>query len=225
MPHSLQGIIFDVDGVIADTIELHYRAWKRLTDEEDLPFDRAINERLRGLTRRDSINLLLNGREIGESTRTAWMTRKNAYYLDLLSHMTSADLLPGVRTLLDEAASAGIPVGIGSASLNAHQVLKQVNLLDAFSVIGNPLNVVNNKPAPDLFLWVAGYMNVHPAYTLVIEDGEAGIQAALTGGFKVLGVGEGPIAAAHITIPSLDQINLETITSRLFESVVTGSNR
>ena len=212
---AIKGFIFDLDGVITDTAELHYLSWKRLADEEGLPFTREDNEQLRGVSRRESLNRLLKGRPIDEETAQAWMTRKNGYYRDYLKQLTPADQLPGVREFLHDARARGILLGLGSASRNARDVLERLELSAAFDAVGDGNSVVNTKPAPDLFLWVAGRLNVTPREAAVFEDAEAGIDAALAGGFWAVGVGSANVDHAHVVVPSLGATRVEVILEEL----------
>lgn len=184
-----EAFIFDLDGVITDTAEYHYRAWKRLADEEGLPFTREDNEQLRGVSRRESLRRLLKGRSIPEATAQAWMARKNEYYRDFLRQMTPDDTLPGARAFLDAARQAGIAVGLASASRNARAVLDGLQITDLFDVIGDGHSVVNSKPAPDLFVWVAGGFGVPVAQCVVFEDAAAGVKAARAAGMRCVGIG------------------------------------
>lgn len=207
MPSAeIQAVIFDLDGVIADTVKLHYQAWKQLADEYNVPFSDAINEQLRGISRRDSIDILWQGRTLSEQEATVLMTKKNAHYLDLVEQMTPADISPGVVALIEEARSRGLKVALASSSQNAKPVLEQLQLIDRFDVIGDALDVVNTKPAPDIFLWVAGRLNVHPCKALIIEDSPAGISAALQAGFHVVGVGQAETEAAHLRLRQLSDM-------------------
>jgi beta-phosphoglucomutase len=200
----IKGYIFDLDGVITDTAEYHFRAWLRLAEEEGIAFTRDDNDALRGVSRRRSLELLLKGREYPEDKMQDMMTRKNDYYRDFLHDITPADLLPGVADLLAEAKNAGIKLGLGSASRNARDVLHGLQVLDMFDVIGDGFSVVNPKPAPDLFIWVAGGFGLSPAECSVFEDAEAGIDAALQGGFWTVGIGPVErIGKAHKIRPDL----------------------
>jgi beta-phosphoglucomutase len=203
MPLDIRAFIFDLDGVITDTAEYHFLAWKRLADEEGIPFTRQDNEALRGVSRRESLNRMLKGRPIDEATAQAWMERKNGYYVALLNDITPANLLPGVLNLLDEAHAAGIKTGIGSASKNARPVLEKLGIADKFDAIGDGYSVVNTKPAPDLFIWTAGRLGVSPTQAVVFEDAEAGVAAALTGGFWAVGIGSADVGKAHLVLPDL----------------------
>jgi beta-phosphoglucomutase len=181
--------ILDLDGVLTDTAEYHYLAWKRLADEEGLPFTRADNEALRGVSRRESLRRLLKGRHIDEETAEAWMMRKNDYYRAFLAGITPADVLPGVHAFLAEARQRGVRLGVGSASRNAVDALAGLGLLAQIDAVGDGYSVVNTKPAPDLFLWVAGRLDVPAGCCVVFEDAEAGVQAALNAGMRCVGVG------------------------------------
>ncbi len=211
----IRGFIFDLDGVITDTAEFHYLSWQRLADEEGLPFSRADNDALRGVSRRESLNRLLKGKPIDEATAQAYMERKNAYYRDYLQRMTPADLLPGVETFLEEARAAGIRLGIGSASKNAGDALEKLNIRHYFDAVGDGYSVVNTKPAPDLFLWTAGRLDVPPYEAVVFEDAEAGIDAALAGGFWSVGVGASNIRHAHLVVPGLAALTVSDLLDRL----------
>jgi beta-phosphoglucomutase len=211
---SILAFIFDLDGVITDTAELHYLAWKRLADEEGIPFTREDNDRLRGVSRRESLNRILKGRPVDEATAQLWMARKNDYYLQLLNNLAPQDCLPGVADFLKDAQSTGIKIGLGSASKNARMVLEKLDLLNRFDAIGDGYSVVNSKPAPDLFVWVAGALHVSPTQAVVFEDAEAGIDAALSGGFWTVGIGCAKVGHAHIVVSDL---TARTVVSLLDE--------
>ncbi len=216
---DIKAFIFDLDGVITDTAELHYRAWTQLAQEEGLTFSREINERLRGVTRRVSLQIMLDesGRTIDEATAEMWMTRKNEAYRATLHDLTPADVLPGVAEFLHEARAAGLKIGLGSASRNARDVLTSLQLLDAFDTIGDGNSVVNSKPAPDLFVWVAGALGVSPAVGVVFEDAEAGVEAALAGGFRVVGLGTANVEKAHLVASGIASLTVAEILHRLSE--------
>lgn len=215
MPLDIRAFIFDLDGVITDTAEFHYRSWKRLADEEGIPFTRQDNEALRGVSRRESLNRLLKGRTIDEATAQEWMTRKNQYYIAYLDEITPANVLPGVLNLLDEARAAGIKIALGSASRNARPALEKLQIIDKFDAVGDGYSVVNTKPAPDLFIWTAGRLDVSPTQAVVFEDAEAGVAAALTGGFWVVGIGTADVEKAHIRLPDLSNAHTVEIIAAL----------
>jgi beta-phosphoglucomutase len=200
----IKGYIFDLDGVITDTAEYHYRSWLRLAQEEGLPFTREDNDALRGVSRRRSLELLLKGRVYPEAHMQAMMERKNAYYREYLSEITPAALLPGVADLLHEAKQAGIRLGLGSASKNARDVCTGLGILPLLDVVGDGYSVANPKPAPDLFIWVAGGFGLNPTEVVVFEDAEAGVDAALAGGFWTVGIGPAErVGRAHRLRPDL----------------------
>jgi beta-phosphoglucomutase len=207
---------FDLDGVITDTAEYHYRAWKRLADEEGIPFTREDNEALRGVSRRQSLILLLKGSALPEDQMEAWMTRKNDYYRAYLGDVTPNDLLPGVREFLKEAKARGLKLGIASASKNARDVIRNLGIVDLLDAVGDGNSVSNPKPAPDLFVWVAGRLDVPPAQTVVFEDAEAGVQAALVGGMYAVGLGPtSRVGKAHIVLPDLNGVQVDDILRAL----------
>lgn len=215
MSAQIRALIFDLDGVITDTAEFHYLAWKRLADEEGIPFTREDNEALRGVSRRESLNRMLKGRPIDEDTAQAWMARKNEYYLAHLDTLTPAHRLPGVTRLLEDARHAGLRLGVGSASKNARSVLEKLALLDAFDALGDGYSVVNPKPAVDLFVWVAGRLAVYPQQAVVFEDAEAGIEAARKGGFWTVGIGAATRGLAHIHFETMAEVTLSAIINKL----------
>ncbi len=211
--------IFDLDGVITDTAEYHFRAWKRLADEEGIPFTREDNEALRGVSRRQSLLLLLKGRVLPEDQMEAWMTRKNDYYRAFLHDVTPRDLLPGVANFLREARTQGLKLGIASASKNARDVIHNLGILDMLDAVGDGYSVSNPKPAPDLFVWVAGRLDVPPAQSVVFEDAEAGVQAALAGGMYAVGLGPANrVGKAHVVVPDLSNAHVADVLHSLPES-------
>lgn len=215
MTTPIKAFIFDLDGVITDTAEFHFLAWKRLADEEGIVFTREDNEQLRGVSRRESLNRMLKGRPIDEATAHLWMERKNDYYKDYLKHITPDHALPGVPQFLAAARAAGLKVGLGSASKNARDVLERLQLIDAFDAIGDGYSVVNSKPAPDLFVWVAGRLDLPPNQAVVFEDAEAGVDAALAGGFWTVGIGTANVKHAHLTAPGVGELTVQTVLSRM----------
>lgn len=213
---DIRAFIFDLDGVITDTAEFHFLAWKQLADEEGIPFTRQDNEQLRGVSRRESLCRMLKGRPIDEPTAEAWMERKNNYYKHYLETITPDYVLPGVLRFLDEARAKGIRLGIGSASKNAKTVLERLGVLSRFDGIGDGYSVVNTKPAPDLFVWVAGRLDVSPPQVVVFEDAEAGVDAALAAGFWSVGVGAANVSRAHVVAPKgLAELTVNGLLERL----------
>lgn len=213
---SIKAFIFDLDGVLVDTAEYHYRGWKRLADEEGLPFDRKENEALRGISRRESLLLILKGRTLPEEKIQEIMERKNRYYLEFIRDVTPADMLPGASELLQEIRAAGLKSAVGSASKNASQVVQQLGIASLLDAVSDGYSVANPKPAPDLFLHAAAQLGVPPAECVVVEDAAAGIQAAQAGGFRSVGLGPVErVGAADLVLPSLAGARLEQILAAL----------
>lgn len=210
---TIRGLIFDLDGVIADTHEFHYRSWKRLADEEGLPFTRDDNEAMRGLTRKASLHRLLGQRIVSSAEAQTLMERKNRYFQESLSGIQP---MPGVLNFMAEARAAGLRLGVGSASRNARLVLDSLKLTDKFDVIGDGHTVSHYKPAPDIFLWVAGALGLSPFEILVLEDSDVGVEAGLRGGFYVVRVNTADTAnQAHLVLSSLADITLSELLAKI----------
>jgi beta-phosphoglucomutase len=209
---QIKAFIFDLDGVLVDTAEYHYRAWKSLADEEGLPFDRRANEALRGISRRESLLLILKDRKLPEGKIQEMMERKNRYYLEYIQEINPTDLLAGARELLLEIHAAGLKSAVGSASKNSRQVLEKLGIVSLFDAISDGYSVTNPKPAPDLFLHTAAQLGFTPAECVVVEDAAAGIQAAQAGGFRSIGLGPiERVGEADLVFPSIANIHLEQI--------------
>jgi beta-phosphoglucomutase len=222
----LLGAIFDLDGVLTDTSELHFRAWKRLADEEGILFTRQDNEALRGVSRQESLRHLLKGRQLPEDHMQAWMDRKNRYYLGYLEHLSFSDLLPGALKLLHELRAAGVKIAIGSASKNARLVVNNLGIAGLVDAISDGSSVERQKPAPDLFLHAAAQLGVPPAQCVVFEDAEVGVTAALAGGMWAVGMGpEERVGKAHIVLPGLENASWASILALLQQASSINSER
>lgn len=209
---NIKGFIFDLDGVLTDTAEYHYRGWKRLADELGIPFTREENEALRGIPRRESLLMLLKGHPASEAQLQDWMARKNAYYLEFIREISPADVLPGARELLEEIRAAGLKSALGSASKNAREVIQRLGIAPLLDAVSDGNSVQRQKPAPDLFLHAAAQLNLPPWQCVVVEDAAAGIEAALAGGFWTIGLGPRErVGRAHLVLPSLEGVRLETL--------------
>ncbi|MGD2178235.1 MAG: beta-phosphoglucomutase [Anaerolineae bacterium] len=217
---KIKAVIFDLDGVLTSTAESHYRAWKQLADELGIAFNRRRNEALRGVSRRRSLELLLDGRPATEQQMEQWMARKNDAYQALIQQLTPDDLLPGALGLLLQLRKARIKTGVGSASKNTRAVLDQFELWDAIDAVSNGHSVERQKPAPDLFLHTAHQLGVDPHEAIVVEDAASGVEAALAGGFWTVGLGpEDRVGAAHAVFPSLEDVTLEDMLSALGDHI------
>ena len=213
---TLRAFIFDLDGVITDTAEYHYRAWKRLADEEGLPFTREENEHLRGVARRESLMLILKGRTVPEARIQEMMDRKTRYYLELVREVSPDDLLPGVKELLEEIRLAGMKSALGSASKNAGEVLDRLGIRSMLDAVSDGYSVERQKPAPDLFLDAARKLSLPPEQCAVVEDAAAGIEAARAGGFRSIGLGPGErVGLADAVFPSLEGVRLADLLKAL----------
>ncbi len=208
----LKAFIFDLDGVITDTAEYHYLAWKRLADEENIAFSRKDNEKLRGVSRRASLGLILKGRQMSEENIVEFMDRKNSYYQSYLEDITHKDLLPGSLALLKKLQSMFYKLALASASKNARKVIRQLGIASYFAVIADGHSVEKTKPAPDIFLYTARHLSLPPEACLVVEDAEAGIAAARAAGMATIGIGPPErVGAADYIYPSVEAIRLEDI--------------
>ncbi len=206
----IQGIIFDLDGVIVATDEFHYRGWQRLADEEGVYFDRTINLRLRGVSRMGSLDILLEraARRYTAAEKETLAARKNGYYRALLPTLTPADLLPGVRRLLDELRARGVKQAIGSSSRNCPAILEYIGLATFFDAVVDGNDIHHGKPDPEVFLLAAQALGLPPAACLVVEDAEAGVSAGLAGGMLVLAVGAAASdPRAHARAPDLSGLS------------------
>ncbi len=212
----IRGFIFDLDGVLTDTAEYHYLGWKRLADEEGIPFTREDNEALRGVSRRESLMRLLKGRVLPEEKIQELMERKNRYYQESLQQLTSRDLLPGVKELLEEICAAGLKVAIGSASKNARTVIERLGIGNLIDAIADGNSVTRQKPAPDLFLFAAKELRLKPSECVVVEDAAAGVEAAKAGGVRTVGLGPpSRVGDADVVLPSLQGVHLKGLLRRL----------
>jgi beta-phosphoglucomutase len=213
---KILGFIFDLDGVITDSAEFHFQAWKRLADEEGIPFTREDNEALRGIPRRQSLLALLKGKIYPEDKLLEMMDRKNRYYQDLIAGITPEDLLPGAKDLLIEIRIAGYKAALGSASKNAREVIARLGIESLFDAIADGYSVEKQKPAPDLFLHAAAQLGLSPEQCLVVEDAAAGIDAAKAGGFFAVGLGDANrLAQADVVFPNLRGVHLNNLLKAL----------
>lgn len=187
----VKGFIFDLDGVITDTAELHYEAWKKLSDDMGWYFDRELNEKLRGISRMDSIKVIMDHNKVSlnDDVVVELATKKNNIYVESLENMTPEDYLPGARELLTHLRQEGFLVALGSASKNAIKVLQQLKAMHYFDVIGDGNSVAKSKPAPDIFLYASEKLKLQPSNCMVFEDAKKGIDAAKAGGFYSVGIG------------------------------------
>ena len=190
MTNGIKAIIFDLDGVLTDTSDYHYQAWKHLADDEGIPFTREENDaHLRGVGRRESLLYLLKDRKVPEEQIQEMMDRKNRYYNELIKHMSPEEIVAGGVDLLKEIRHAGLKIAIASGSKNTLTVLQQLNLISYFDGIADGYSVAHSKPAPDIFIFAAGLVNTPAMDCLGIEDASAGVEAIKAAGMLALGIG------------------------------------
>jgi beta-phosphoglucomutase len=192
MIREMQAAIFDLDGVIVDTAKYHYLAWKRLANENGFDFNEADNERLKGVSRGRSLEILLEigGLEVDESMKQAMAERKNEWYVEYIQHMNISEILPGTVEYLHIIRNKGVKTALGSASKNAPVILERLGISSLFDVIIDGAKVSRAKPDPEVFLRAATELGIPPTSCVVFEDAEAGIQAALRAGMGAVGIGK-----------------------------------
>jgi len=188
---KISAVIFDLDGVIVSTDEYHYQAWKQISDQENIYFDREINETLRGVSRMESLDIILSrsDRRYNDNEKQLLALRKNEIYCKLLNNLSPNNILPGVINLLLRLKARDIKVAIGSSSKNTPFILQQIGLTSNFDAIADGNSIKNSKPDPEVFLLAADMMGVTPIVCAVIEDAQAGIDAAKAAGMKAVGIG------------------------------------
>ncbi|AJS58102.1 beta-phosphoglucomutase [Paenibacillus sp. IHBB 10380] len=214
---KLQAVLFDLDGVITDTAEYHYLAWKQMADHIEIDIDREFNETLKGISRMESLErILIHGkreRDFSGEQREALAKEKNDHYVSLLTHLSPENTYPGILELLEQLNQVHIPVVLTSASKNAPQILKSLELEDKFQYIVNP-DGITGKPAPDIFLKGAQAVSADPKYCIGIEDAQAGIEAIKAAGMYAVGIGEErllSIAGADIVYDSTAKLDLYSL--------------
>lgn len=214
---QIEAVIFDLDGVITNTVYFHYLSWQRLADEEGIPFDKQIHDGgMLGLNREDALCYLLGDRDISVTQRQLLLKRKNDYYLELINELDREHLLPGIEDLLIELHAAGVKIALGSSSKNAQLVLQRLGIRHFFNFIADGHSVPRLKPAPDVFLYAAESVAIAPARCLVVEDAPAGVAAGLAAGMWVLGVGPYErLAQADAILPTLAGISWVDILAKL----------
>jgi beta-phosphoglucomutase len=221
--NKIKACIFDLDGVICDTAKFHFRAWRRLANELGFDFTEEDNEKLKGVSRTESLKLILkwgNVVENDDEMLEAMAEKKNSWYLEFISHMTPHEILPGVQVFLDDLKKKKIKIALGSASKNAIVILERLNLVPYFDVIIDGNKTTKSKPDPEVFLMGAEALGLKPKDCIVFEDAEKGIDAALAGKFYTVGVGNHDVLdEAHIVIPSFEYIDIDEICDALGSAV------
>ncbi len=186
----IKAVIFDLDGVIVSTDDCHYEAWKMMADKEGIYFDKEINNRLRGVSRMESLEIVLEraSKEYSEAEKLQLAECKNDYYKELITKLTPDDILPGAKDTLDRLKANGTKVAIGSSSKNTPVILKQIGLSDYFDAVSDGNNITNSKPDPEVFLKAADMLGIEYKDCMIVEDADAGIEAGTRAGMKTLSV-------------------------------------
>ena len=186
----IKAVIFDLDGVIVSTDDCHYEAWKKMADEEGIYFDKTINNRLRGVSRMESLEIVLERaeKEYSEEEKLQLAERKNGYYKEFITKLTPNDILPGAKENLEELRKNGIKIAIGSSSKNTPVILKQIGLDNYFDAVSDGNNITNSKPDPEVFLKAADMLGIPYEECMIVEDADAGIEAGRRAGMKTLSV-------------------------------------
>ncbi len=212
--NNISACIFDLDGVIVDTAVYHYKAWKRLANELGFDFSEEDNEKLKGVSRMRSLQLILQwgGVQKTEAEQEDLAAMKNEWYVEMINKMTPAEILPGAKEFLETCRNAGLKTALGSASKNSSTILKKVDLEHCFDDIIDGNHVNKPKPDPEVFLKGAEALGIQPGHCVVFEDAIAGVEAAHNGGMKAVGVGSPQVLAkADMVISGLNEMTLEKL--------------
>lgn len=187
----IKGIIFDLDGVLLKTDQFHYLAWGKIAEKFSIPFSYEINDRLRGVSRMDSLNIILSysKESFSEIEKEEIADEKNEIYRSYLQKMTPKDVDDSVRETLKKLKDIGLKLAIGSSSKNTNLILEKTHLLEYFDAVSDGNNITKSKPNPEVFLKAAEYLNLEPSECFVVEDAVAGIDAGNNGGFITVGIG------------------------------------
>lgn len=207
----IKAVIFDLDGVLVSTDDCHYEAWLQMAQEEGIPFNKEINKRLRGVSRMNCLDIILekSTRVYTEQEKLALADRKNGYYVEKIGHLTNDNILPGAKETVLALKEKGIKVAVGSASKNTPAILKRLALDTLFDAVADGNGIKRSKPDPEVFLLAAKLMGIEPECCLVVEDADSGIEAAINGNMKALGVGTARFhPKASISAMDLSQIDL-----------------
>jgi beta-phosphoglucomutase len=207
---EMRAAIFDLDGVIVDTAKYHYLAWKKLAHELGFEFSQKDNEKLKGVSRTRSLEILLEigGLNPDQSARECMAARKNDWYVDYISHMDSSEILPGAAEYLRAIRKIGIKTALGSASKNAPLILERLNISALFDAVIDGTQVEHSKPDPEVFLRANQALGIPAEFCVVFEDAEAGIQAARSAGMGTVGIGKPSVlVGADMVIDGLYQLN------------------
>lgn len=205
--------LFDLDGVLVNTLNLHYLSWRHVAEQTGRTFNEDDMHRFQGRRRDECLAEMFYPHLLSASEAEAYLTMKNDHYLAQLEAIKPEALIaPYVTQVIDQVRAAGLKIGVASSSMNAVPVLRRVGLYDAFGIVADGNAVVRAKPHPDIFLWTAGALHVHPAQAVVFEDSLAGITAARACGMYTVGVGSSAeVHQAHQVIPDFEAVSIDQI--------------
>jgi beta-phosphoglucomutase len=210
----IKACIFDLDGVIVDTAHYHFLAWKRLAKELGIELTLEDNEKLKGVSRARSLDIILElgGVSLSEHDKEVLSNKKNSWFVDYVERMVPEEIFPGVKQLIQKLRAQGLKVGLASSSKNARTVIKLLQIQNDFDAVVDGGMIVHSKPHPEIFLLAAHKLNVDPKDCLVFEDAEAGVEAAIAAGMKVIGIGSADqLGKANRVIAKTGEFSLNTL--------------
>lgn len=210
----IKACLFDMDGVIVDTAKFHFKAWARLAESLGISFTEEDNEQLKGVSRVDSLEKILawGNLHLNNEKKIQLMELKNKWYLEYVSDIDPSEMLPGAGEFLHELKSKGIKIGLGSSSKNSMMILEKLLIIDLFDCIVDGNKIHLSKPNPEVFLTGAKELGIDPSEIIVFEDAQSGVQAAVDGGFRCVGIGDKTVLQqAHVIIPSLENFTYSSM--------------
>lgn len=213
-----KGLLFDLDGVLVDTAKYHFLAWKQMADRLGIAFTEEDNERLKGVSRMRSFEIILEigGMDMPQEEKECRCQEKNAVYVEFIQNMPKEELFPGVREFLIDARSKNYKIALGSASKNSAMILNRLEITDLFDAIIDGTKVSRAKPDPEVFLKGAQELGLAPGECIVFEDAVAGVQAAHIGGMAAVGIGTADrLPEADTVIPGFEGKTVEDILNLL----------
>lgn len=214
----IKAFLFDLDGVIVDTAIYHYQAWKQMANGLGFDISEEFNERLKGVSRMDSLDIILahGGVELSKEEKLSLATQKNENYLNLVSKMSPEDILPGVTEFFAQVKKENIKTALGSVSKNARLILESIGMLDDFDSIIDGTKISKGKPDPEVFLKGAQELGVLPEECLVFEDAVAGVEAAKKAGMKAVGIGKKEVLTeADIVFENLLGVDIQELLTQV----------
>jgi len=209
----IKAVIFDLDGVLADTAKYHFLAWLSIAKELNIPFTEQDNERLKGVSRTESLNILLSlgNLTLSESEKEQYLARKNKLFVDFINLMSPNEIFPGVVSFIKELRSEGYKIALGSVSKNAETVLSVLGVADLFDAVVSGKMIKNSKPDPEVFLLASELLHIPPHECVVVEDAAAGAEAAVAAGMKCIGISPHPLEKTVVTLQNTGDIDIALI--------------